>query len=58
MKLDRALERDRKRNKNKMIVQNKSIFILEEQKKKKAEKLKRKYEKQNQKFIEDLEKGE
>lgn len=58
MKLDKAINRDRKHHKDKngMQVDGKSIFLLEEQKKKKADKLKRKQKKQNQRFIEELEK--
>jgi len=57
MKLDKAVTRDRKHNKKKngMRVDGKSVFILEEQKKKKAEKQKSKYRKDKIEFIKELE---
>lgn len=43
MKIDKALGRDRKRQKrNKMIVDNRGIFIIENEKRKREEKLKKK----------------
>lgn len=57
MKLDKAINRDRKHHKDKsgMQVDGKSIFILEEQKKKKAEKNKAKQKKQKLNLIKEFE---
>lgn len=58
MKLDKAIRRDSRKNKNKMVVNNKGIFILEEQKHKKAEKQKAINKKKQRRFEKDLEEGE
>ena len=58
MKLDKAIRRDSRKNKNKMVIDNKGIFILEEQKYKKAEKQKAINKKKRQKFERNLEEGE
>jgi hypothetical protein len=57
MKLENAINRDRKRNKNKngMRISGRSIFLLEEQKQKKAEKNKAKWKKEQREFLKELE---
>lgn len=42
MKLSKAEDRDRKKNKNRMIISNRGIFLLQEQMVKKSDKAKSK----------------